>query len=48
MTDEPSPPATSIRRSEVPFGPFLAASALGYLFLHEQVWALIEGIVLGG
>jgi leader peptidase (prepilin peptidase)/N-methyltransferase len=54
--DPPAPPepaagmsgqATSIRRAEVPFGPFLAASALGYLFLHRQVWALIERLVLG-
>jgi leader peptidase (prepilin peptidase)/N-methyltransferase len=44
----PSPAAPSIRRSEVPFGPFLAASALGYLFLHRQVWALIERALLGG
>jgi leader peptidase (prepilin peptidase)/N-methyltransferase len=48
VTDEPPPPATSIRRSEVPFGPFLAASALGYLFLHQQVWSFIERTVLGG
>lgn len=49
ITDEASPPTTtSIRRSEVPFGPFLAASALGYLFLHQQVWAFIERTVLGG
>ena len=48
VTDEPSPPATTIRRSEVPFGPFLAASALGYLFLHQQVWAFIERSLLGG
>lgn len=48
MTDEPPPEVTSIRRSEVPFGPFLAASALGYLFLHDQVWAFIERVVLGG
>jgi leader peptidase (prepilin peptidase)/N-methyltransferase len=48
-TDDPKPEApTSIRRSEVPFGPFLAASALGYLFLHRQVWALIERALLGG
>jgi len=47
VTDEPSLPATSIRRSEVPFGPFLAASALGYLFLHQQVWSFIERTVLG-
>jgi len=49
ITEEPSPPVTtSIRRSEVPFGPFLAASALGYLFLHQQVWSFIERTVLGG
>jgi leader peptidase (prepilin peptidase)/N-methyltransferase len=48
MTDEPPLPATTIRRSEVPFGPFLAASAIGYLFLHQQVWAFIERTVLGG
>ena len=38
----------SIRRSEVPFGPFLAASALGYLFLHRQVWVFIEHVLIGG
>jgi len=43
-----SPPATSLRRTEVPFGPFLAVSALGYLFLHQQVQAFIERVVLGG
>jgi leader peptidase (prepilin peptidase)/N-methyltransferase len=53
-----SPPATdgakpaeappSIRRSEVPFGPFLAASAIGYLFLHRQIWELIERSLSGG
>lgn len=42
----PAPP--SIRRSEVPFGPFLAASTLGYLFLHRSVWRLIEQVILGG
>jgi len=45
------PPATdqaSIRRTEVPFGPFLAVSALGYLFLHRQVWAFIERVWLAG
>jgi leader peptidase (prepilin peptidase) / N-methyltransferase len=46
--EPPSPAAPSIRRSEVPFGPFLAASALGYLFLHRQVWAFIERALLGG
>jgi leader peptidase (prepilin peptidase) / N-methyltransferase len=48
MTDEPLLPETTIRRSEVPFGPFLAASAIGYLFLHQQVWSFIERTVLGG
>jgi leader peptidase (prepilin peptidase)/N-methyltransferase len=43
---EPAP--TSIRRAEVPFGPFLAASALGYLFLRDHVRALIERALLGG
>jgi len=38
----------SIRRSEVPFGPFLAASAIGYLFLHRQIWTLIEQGLSGG
>ena len=46
--DPPPPAQPSIRRSEVPFGPFLAASALGYLFLHQQVWAFIERTWLGG
>lgn len=46
--EPPSPATPSIRRSEVPFGPFLAASALGYLFLHRQVWAFIEHALLGG
>ena len=43
-----SPPAASIRRTEVPFGPFLAASALGYLFLRDHVRVLIERAILGG
>ena len=43
-----APAPVSIRRAEVPFGPFLSASALGYLFLHRQIWALIERIFLGG
>ena len=47
-TAQAAPALPSIRRAEVPFGPFLAASALAYLFLHRQVWALIERAVLGG
>jgi len=49
--DASGPPAStsvSIRRAEVPFGPFLSASALGYLFLHRQIWAFFERILLGG
>ncbi|MBN2574518.1 MAG: prepilin peptidase [Deltaproteobacteria bacterium] len=38
----------SIRRAEVPFGPFLSASALAYLFLHRQAWAFLERVLLGG
>lgn len=45
--DDPAP-SGSIRRSEVPFGPFLAASALGYVFLHDRVGALVERIIVGG
>jgi leader peptidase (prepilin peptidase) / N-methyltransferase len=41
-------PAPSIRLTEVPFGPFLAVSALGYLFLRDRAYALIERVVLGG
>jgi len=37
----------SIRRTEVPFGPFLAASALAYLFLGKLAWAALLGL-LGG
>jgi leader peptidase (prepilin peptidase)/N-methyltransferase len=51
--EAPDPPTTgegaaareatkSIRHAEVPFGPFLSASALVYIFLHQHVWALIE------
>jgi leader peptidase (prepilin peptidase)/N-methyltransferase len=48
-SDGPNAPApVSIRRAEVPFGPFLSASALGYLFLHRQIWPLIERLFLGG
>ena len=46
--DAPAEPPPSIRRSEVPFGPFLAASAIGYLFLHRQIWEFIERSVSGG
>jgi len=54
QADASGPPETdsaasrSIRRAEVPFGPFLSASALAYLFLHRQIWLLIERVLLGG
>jgi leader peptidase (prepilin peptidase)/N-methyltransferase len=32
----------SIRHAEVPFGPFLSASALLYLFMQQHVWGFIE------
>lgn len=42
----PSPPV-SIRRAEVPFGPFLAASALAYLFLGKLAWAMLMRTLTG-
>jgi len=45
-TDSPALPP-SIRRAEVPFGPFLAASALAYVFLYEQVWRFVERVLQG-
>ncbi len=39
--------APSIRRAEVPFGPFLALSALGYLFFSGPIWGAIERLVGG-
>jgi leader peptidase (prepilin peptidase)/N-methyltransferase len=42
----------SIRRAEVPFGPFLSASALAYVYLHRPVEILVERaverVLLGG
>jgi prepilin signal peptidase PulO-like enzyme (type II secretory pathway) len=34
--------AKSLRHAEVPFGPFLSASALAYIFLQRHVWGFIE------
>jgi leader peptidase (prepilin peptidase)/N-methyltransferase len=44
--ESPAPP-TSIRRAEVPFGPFLAASALAYLFLGKLAWAALMRMLTG-
>jgi leader peptidase (prepilin peptidase)/N-methyltransferase len=38
----------SIRRAEVPFGPFLALAALVYLFAGEQLWAAFLTRLGGG
>lgn len=37
----PAAPA-SIRRTEVPFGPFLSASALVYVFQQQRIWGFID------
>ena len=42
----PSGPV-SIRKAEVPFGPFLAASALAYLFLGKLAWAALMRLLAG-
>jgi leader peptidase (prepilin peptidase) / N-methyltransferase len=36
-----APPSVPLRQVEVPFGPFLAASALLYLFVGNAAWALM-------
>jgi leader peptidase (prepilin peptidase)/N-methyltransferase len=46
--DTAVPPApVSIRKAEVPFGPFLAASALAYLFLGKLAWAALMRTLTG-
>lgn len=45
---ESVPVVTSIRRTEVPFGPFLALSALVYLFVGPAVWRwFLERMLMG-
>jgi leader peptidase (prepilin peptidase)/N-methyltransferase len=39
---------TSVRRAEVPFGPFLALSAFGYLLYGREVWDAFTSTLLGG
>jgi leader peptidase (prepilin peptidase)/N-methyltransferase len=41
------PAPASIRKAEVPFGPFLAASALAYLFLGKLAWAALMRMLTG-
>ena len=43
----PDDPPPTLRRTEVPFGPFLAASALLYLFLHDPLWCFVQSFILG-
>jgi leader peptidase (prepilin peptidase)/N-methyltransferase len=38
---------TPVRHAEVPFGPFLSASALGYLLFSEPVWLWVSRGLLG-
>jgi prepilin signal peptidase PulO-like enzyme (type II secretory pathway) len=40
-------PVASIRRAEVPFGPFLALSGFVYLLVGRQIWDWFLGR-LGG
>jgi leader peptidase (prepilin peptidase) / N-methyltransferase len=40
--EEDAPP--SLRRTEVPFGPFLVLSALGYLFFADPIWSVILSV----
>jgi leader peptidase (prepilin peptidase)/N-methyltransferase len=46
VSPPPVAPA-SIRKAEVPFGPFLAASALAYLFLGKLAWAALMRMLTG-
>jgi leader peptidase (prepilin peptidase)/N-methyltransferase len=43
-----APAGASIRRAEVPFGPFLALAALVYLFAGEQLWTAFLTRLGGG
>jgi prepilin signal peptidase PulO-like enzyme (type II secretory pathway) len=47
QASQPPAPSASIRKAEVPFGPFLAASALAYLFLGKLAWALLMRTLTG-
>jgi leader peptidase (prepilin peptidase) / N-methyltransferase len=49
LTRLAAPPAlsASIRKAEVPFGPFLAASALAYLFLGKLAWVVLMRMLTG-
>jgi leader peptidase (prepilin peptidase) / N-methyltransferase len=41
-------PVASIRRTEVPFGPFLALAALFYLIAGESLWQAFQQRLIGG
>ena len=40
-------PVVSIRRTEVPFGPFLALAALLYLLAGQELWAALQARIIG-
>jgi len=41
----PGPDAPALRHVELPFGPFLAAAALGYLFLQDAIAVTLRGVI---
>jgi leader peptidase (prepilin peptidase) / N-methyltransferase len=47
-TDAEADVAPSIRRAEVPFGPFLALAALVYLFIGDAIWTRFLTLLGGG
>jgi leader peptidase (prepilin peptidase) / N-methyltransferase len=44
---EPPAPSVPLRLAEVPFGPFLAASSLVYIFLGKPAWVLLMRLLIG-
>jgi leader peptidase (prepilin peptidase)/N-methyltransferase len=47
-TPESDVPVASIRRAEVPFGPFLALSGFVYLLVGPRIWEWFAGRLAGG
>jgi leader peptidase (prepilin peptidase)/N-methyltransferase len=48
VTDEGGEPAPSLRRTEVPFGPFLALAGFVYLLVGPAIWGWYLGLLGGG
>jgi leader peptidase (prepilin peptidase) / N-methyltransferase len=48
VSGEADLPVASIRRTEVPFGPFLALAALFYLVAGEALWQAFQQRLIGG